>query len=338
MKSLCFTIGVLFSLTSINNSVIRFRIFLLHLIRFSGINMKKLFSTLIIFFSINTCFAQNYVDVFKLNYNSTPLNKFDSSANSTKINEISADFTFPKRVNDKLVLISGGSYESIQTRVFENQPYLRFSSIGLKLGFNRSINPQWTASLIMFPKISSDFVEVSRKDFQIGGITMLKYSKRSNLNYKIALYGNSELFGPILVPLFGMYYLTENGKWETNLMLPLQADVNYKITSGIALGLNFNGQIRSYHLTNTSPVNYNTYVNRSSNELCAYLKFNLARSLSLQTKIGYSLGRSYRVYKEDDKVKFALPLLYFNDQRKQLNTDFENGILFQFQVLYRVQI
>lgn len=300
--------------------------------------MKKLFTSIIIFFCFETSFAQNYVDVLKLNLNTTSLNKFDSSLNSTRINEISADLTFPKKINEKLAIITGGTYEKIQTKVFENQSSISIYSISLKAGFNKNIGNKWTVSFILLPKFASDFVDLGQKDFQLGGITMFKYSKSNDLNYKFALYYNSEFFGPIVVPMFGMYYLSSNKKWESNLMLPLQADVNYKVTKHLTVGLNYNGQIRTYNLTKISPLNYGTYVAKSSNELCAYIKLNLTKGLSLQTKIGHTLGRNYRVYDENDKVKFALPLVYFGDKRKQLNTDFENGLLLQFQFLYRVNL
>lgn len=300
--------------------------------------MKKLITTLIIFFCVNISFAQSYIDIFKLSLSTTPPNQFDSSINSTRIKETSADLNLPVKINDKLAILTGGIFEHIQTKVFENQSSINIYSIGIKAGINKNIGEHWSASFILLPKISSNFHHLAKQGFQIGGITLFKYSKTEHLNYKLALYYNSELFGPILVPMFGMYRLTSDKKWETNLMLPLQADINYKISSNIRLGLNYNGQIRTYHLSNTKPLNYNTYLSRTNNELCAYIRMGVTKTLNIQAKAGYSLGRSYRVYNENDKVNFALPLLYFNDNRKQLNTDFENGIIFQFQMFYRFDV
>jgi hypothetical protein len=72
-----------------------------------------------------------------------------------------------------------------------------------------------------------------------------------------------------------------------------------------------------------------------SNDLFGYLKFNLTKELSVQTKLGYSLGRSYRVYDESDKIVFGSVLIRVGDDRQQLNTDFSNGWVYQATVLYR---
>ena len=119
-------------------------------------------------------------------------------------------------------------------------------------------------------------------------------------------------------------------------MAPLQADVNYKATSNLTVGINYNGQIRSYHLNNNLPALGNYYVAKASNELSSYVRVHFNKTLSLQTKIGYSIGRSYRVYAENDKVNFAMPLYYANDKRQQLNSYFADGFLLQFSLIYRV--
>jgi hypothetical protein len=162
--------------------------------------------------------------------------------------------------------------------------------------------------------------------------------KRDNLNFKTGLYYNSELFGPLFVPMLGLYYQSPNKKLEVNIMLPLQADVNYQVLPFMNVGCNFNGQIRSYHLNHISDANPNTYVTKSTNELFAYVKFNVTKSICLQTKLGQSFGRSYKVYDEADKVSFGLPATFIGDKRQQLNSNFSNGMIFQVTFLYRLNL
>jgi hypothetical protein len=121
-------------------------------------------------------------------------------------------------------------------------------------------------------------------------------------------------------------------------MLPLQADVNYQVLPFMNVGCNFNGQIRSYHLNNVTDANPNTYVTKSANELYAYAKFNVTKSISLQTKLGQSFGRSYKVYDEKDKVNFGLPATFIGGKRQQLNSNFSNGMIFQVTLLYRLHL
>jgi hypothetical protein len=279
-------------------------------------------------------FSQNYVDLLKVNLNTTPNNTFDSSSVKTKVNEVMVDFTIPIKLNEKTSLITGLIYENIQTKLFEEGNVKSFGSSTLKLGINNKFNEKLSGTLVLLPKIASDFKSIGNKDFQVGAIGILKIKKHDNLNYKIGLYYNSELFGPFFVPMFGFYYLSPNKKFEANVMLPLQGDVNYKIIPFMSIGCNYNGLNRSYHLNY-----YNgSYVSKFSNELYAYLKFDVTKKIIFQTKVGQSLGRKYKVYDENDKVDLGLPLLFIGDHRKQINTNFSNGLIFQFSFFYRFNL
>lgn len=206
----------------------------------------------------------------------------------------------------------------------------------LKLGVNKVLNVKWSGTFVFLPKIASDYGTFQRKEFQAGAIGIMKFKKRDNLNYKFGLYYNSELFGPFFVPMLGLYYLSYNKKLELSFMLPLQADVNYKVIPFMSVGINFDGQIRSYHLNNVNPMYQDTYLTRSTNEFYGYLKFRLAKNVVMQTKFGYSVARILRVYASNDKVSFGLPATFVGDSRKQLNSDFSDGGIFQFALAYRI--
>lgn len=282
--------------------------------------------------------SQNYVDILKVSANTSPYNTFDTSTATSPLNELAIDLSVPVKINDKLSLVTGVIHEQIQTKLFEDGNVKNFGATTLKLGINKQISDKWSTTLVALPKIASDYTSTQSKDFQIGGIAIMKYKKRDNLAYKFGLYTNSELFGPFFVPMVGLYYLSPNEKFETNIMLPLQADMNYKLFPFMNVGVNFNGQIRSYHLTDVIADHHSTYVARSTNELFAYLKFNITNSISLQTKVGRSLGRSYRVFDEGDKVSFGLPATFIGGNRHQLNSDFSDGLIFQFTFLYRFNL
>ena len=302
--------------------------------------MKINRSILILLYCLNTffIFSQNYVDLLKVNFNTTNFNTFDSSSSKTQVNELMLDFTIPIKLNEKTSLISGLIYENIQTKLFEDGNVKTFGSTTLKVGANKLINDRWSATAVLLPKIASDYKSISGKDIQFGAIGIMKYKKSDNKNFKFGLYYNSELFGPFFVPMIGMYYLSPNKKFETNIMLPLQADVNYKLIPFINVGLNFNGQIRSYHLTDVTPSFKSTYIARSTNELYAYLKFNATKNISITIKVGQSIGRTYKVFDEGDKVTFGLPATFIGGKRQQLNTNFSNGMIFQATLLYRFNL
>ncbi len=282
-----------------------------------------------------TLLAQNYVDVIKLNYNNTSRNNFENSSKSTRVEEFDLETTLPIAINSKTNFLTGFIYERIQTKLFEEGSEETFSSISLKIGFNKTHSAKWTGTYVFVPKIASDFNRITKKDFQLGGFVLLKYNKNENMNYKVGLYANSELFGPWFVPPLGLYYISPNKRFEANVTMPILADVNYAIHPRVSIGLNYSGQVRSYHLTKIPSTEKSGYVARSTNEVSGYLKFDLSKGVILHTKVGRSIGRYYRVYDEDDKIKVGFPLLYIGDNREQLNTDFKDGWIYQVMLVYR---
>ena len=297
--------------------------------------MKRTLTLTLHVLLITNAFGQKYVDIAKFWYGNSSLNKFDNSTASTRLQEVGVDVTMPFVVNSSDAVLSGLFYERITTRLFEDDPETTVSVIGVRAGMSKKHSDKLSGTYLLIPKIASDFEHIGTQDFQVGAIALLKYTRSDKKNYKVGLYYNSELFGPFVVPLFGIYYLSENEKFETNLTLPFLADMNYKLHERLNIGLNFNGQVRSYHLTEVSSTSLPGYLVKATNELYSYLKFNLTESLSIQTRLGYSVGRNYRVYDENDKITFGTMLIKVGDDRTQLNTDFSDGFIYQATVLYR---
>jgi Domain of unknown function (DUF6268) len=300
--------------------------------------MKKCLLLIAILINSVCVFSQNYVDLLKVNASTTPSNTFDASTSKSKLNEVLVDFTLPIKINDKLSVLSGIIYENFQTKLFAADNIKTFGSTTLKLGINKQLNENLTLTAVLLPKIASDYKSIGGEDIQLGAITLFRIKKHENKNYKVGLYVNSDLFGPFFVPMLGMYYLSPSKKFETNILLPLQVDANYKLIPFLNVGINFNGQIRSYHLSDITASNKSTYIARSTNELFGYLKFNITKSISIQTKIGQSFGRTYEVYAKNDKVSFGLPAIFIGDKRQQLNTNFSDGLIFQAVLLYRLSL
>ena len=296
--------------------------------------MNRYFLIILICIGTGFVFSQNYIDLLKVSVNTTPYNRFDTSLAKTKVNEFVVDLTIPIKLNENTSVITGVICENIETKLFEEGNIKSFGSSTLKLGLNNKFNEKLSGTLVLLPKIASDYKSIGINDFQIGAIGILKLKKHDNLNYKVGLYYNSELFGPFFVPMLGFYYLSPNKKFEANIMLPLQGDISYKMVPFLSIGCNYNGLIRTYHLNEDN----GAYVSKFSNELYAYLKFDVTKKMCFQTKVGQSIGRKYKVYAENDKVDFGLPLAMIGGHRKQLNTNFSDGLIFQFAFFYRFSL
>ena len=290
-----------------------------------------------ILFSFGSVFAfsQNYVDIFRLSAYTTPPNKFDSSTSKTKINQASVDLNVPIKLNNKLAILTGFTSELYQAQLFSNGNVESVGSFVLKAGMNVKFDSAWQAMFMLLPKMASDHIGLGNDDFQLGGLVLFKYIKNSNFNWRFGLYYNSERFGPFFVPAAGFYYLSQNKKFEATFLLPISADINYRVATFMNVGMNYIGQTKSYNVGDVYP---GTYLQTSTDELYAYLKFNLGNSFSIYTKIGESIGRSYRVYNNDEMVNADLAGIYFGSKRQYLNTDFANGLIFQVTLLYRFNL
>ncbi len=250
--------------------------------------------------------------------------------------EINGDLTVPIRLNDSATILTGVTYENTLASFDLNRPRESITGLTLKMGAHLKHGDRLSATYMLLPKFSSDFEHISSRDFQLGAAVLLKYEQSKNFNYKFGGYYNGELFGPFFVPIFGFYYLSPDEKFETKALLPLSVALNYNFIDNLSVGLTYRGQIRSYDFEIPAGTEENRYITRSTNEVYMYLQYGFKSGLHFQIHAGRSVGRSYRIYHE--KVPFAMPLLYFGDNRTQLNTDFADGWLCKVAALYRLQL
>jgi len=242
----------------------------------------------------------------------------------------------PIVLKERYTFLTGFTFGSSSARVSsENDDISSVYTVLLKLGMNIEHSEKWTGTYLFMPKLSSDLKQISRKDFQFGGLVLIDYKKREKIKYRFGLYYNSELFGPYFVPLFGIYYKSHSDKFEINATLPVWLDLNYRFVTWFRLGTNFSGLTRTFNINEPQYAENGEYLVKQSNEIYLYGQFEILRSLIIQTKIGYSIGRRYSLYDETDKVGFGLMLFRFDDDRDQLNSEFTDGLIFRVRLIYR---
>jgi hypothetical protein len=280
--------------------------------------------------------SQNYIDLAKFDYAVTSTNTFDTGTATTPLMEMNGDLTVPVVINEKFTFLPGVTYENTKASFDPGRATESITGLTLKLGMNINHNEKWSGTYILLPKISSDLKETNAKDFQMGAVVLMKNTKSERLNYKYGVYVNTDLFGPLIVPIFGIYYLNPTEKFEAKLLLPFAADFNYKVKNNFRYGLTFKGQVRTYNLNTPLANENNRYLARSTNEVYTYVQYALDNGINFQLGVGRSIGRSYRIYNERTAV--SLPLVYFGDERKQLNTDFSDSWLFKATVFYRLNL
>ncbi len=295
--------------------------------------MKKLLLLILLFpFFIS---AQEYVDIFRIGYGQTFNNNFEGVDSSTNVKSFEAGFTFPIVLNENHALITGADFSRNNLQLFPETQYTSLYSTNLKLGLASTWSEKWSTTIVLLPKIASDYKNISSADFYFGGFALLKLKKSENLKYRFGLYATQEAFGLFTTPILGWYYLSPNKHFEMDMSLPISADVSYKL--GITtVGVDYFGIGRSFnvHYENLPTL----YADLSSLEFAGYLQFNtLEESVLLRAKLGYS-SNNYEMYAEGDKIDLGVSAFSFGDDRTQLNPSLNGGVFFKFEAIYRFHI
>jgi len=293
--------------------------------------------SLLICMTLMTAKAQNYIDLGNISYANTPSNEFENSSESSRVEEWDIKFNLPVVIDEKNVFIAGINVNRVQVKLDADIPGNKnLNSIGLLLGLNHTYSEKWSATYLLLPKVSSDLNKLTGKDFQMGIVSLFNYKKRSNLNYKIGVYANTERYGLSIFPLLGLYYQSPNKKFEANITLPYYVDANFQLFEKSYIGMNFDGLGSSYNMNKRLYIDKDTYAVKSSKELFAYLMFPIGSSLFIKPKLGYSVFRTYKVFENSDKVDLSFASIYIGDNRTQLNTNFKDGAIFKIEMVYRV--
>ena len=279
--------------------------------------------------------AQDYIDLFNLGYGKTFNNSFANTSESTELTIFDANLTLPIPINDKHTFITGTAFSYSNLQLFPNADYSSLYSSTLKIGLASTFNEKWSSTVVLLPKIASDYKNISGDDFYFGGFAVLKLKKKENLIYRFGIYATSEAFGIFSTPIIGWYYLSPNKRFEMDMSLPIAADINYKL-SFATVGVDYYGIGRSYNLNQGALPKQ--YVDQSSLEFLGYFQFNaLENSVLIRAKAGYATS-NYEVYEVGDKIDFGLSAFSFGDNRTQLNPDISGGLLFKLEAIYRFNL
>jgi hypothetical protein len=293
---------------------------------------KLLFLTLLLPLFVS---SQEYVDLFRIGYGQTFNNNFEGTNSSTLVKSFEVGLTFPVVLNENHALITGADFSRNNLQLFPEAEFTSLYSTNLKLGMASNWSEKWSTTIVLLPKIASDYKNISGSDFFLGGFALLKYKKNENLKYRFGVYASQEAFGLFTTPIIGWYYLSPNKRFEMDMSLPISADVSYKLGT-TTIGVDYFGIGRSYnvHFENAPTL----YADLSSLEFASYLQFNvMEESVLLRAKLGYS-SNNYEVYAEGEKMDLGISAFSFGNDRTQLNPSLNGGVFLKFEAIYRFYI
>ncbi|MFD2892778.1 DUF6268 family outer membrane beta-barrel protein [Flavobacterium chuncheonense] len=207
----------------------------------------------------------------------------------------------------------------------------------LRTGLIQKLSNGNSIQAVFIPRLMSDFKNIGCQHFQFGGTFIYNkvYHERLEIGYGI-LY-NQEAFGPNVVPLVNLEWKMSE-RWSISGLLPIYSKVKYKVNKKFNIGTHHFGLVTSYRLGEETY--QDDYIERRSIDLGLFFSYTIAGGLSIEGRYGYSFGRSYAQYKQDDKIDLALPLITIGDNRTQLNanSNFGNGAYANIRLVYAIKI
>ena len=112
--------------------------------------------------------AQDYVDIFKIGYGQTINNDFKGYENQTETKLLDLDVTFPIVIDEKNALITSVNFSKNSLELFPNSDATNLFSTMLKVGLATTFNEKWSSTLVLLPKVASDYENISSNDFYFG--------------------------------------------------------------------------------------------------------------------------------------------------------------------------
>lgn len=279
--------------------------------------------------------AQEYVDVLRLGAGISLNNDFENMEESTSMKSLKADFTYPIVLNENNAFITGFIFDINNLELYPNSSSTSLYSSTLKLGIASTWSDVWSSTIVFLPKLASDYKNFSKNEFYFGALGLMKFKQSKNLMYKFGFYASQEAFGVFATPIFGLYYLSPNNRFEMNLSLPISGDLNYGIGKH-RVGIDYSGISRSYRVNFLDEEIQ--YADVNSLEFSGYIQFHFFdNQILLQTKIGYATS-NYAMYDADEKIDLALSAFRFGDSRTQLNPSIEGSLFLRAEIIYRFHI
>ena len=280
--------------------------------------------------------AQEFIDLFSINYGKSQKTTFEDTSINTDITTFQTNLILPIVLNEKYIAITGVNFSSYKLQLFPSSEKNHLYSTNLRAGLSVKHSEHWSGIYLFLPKVASDYKNLNSEDIYLGGLALLKYKRDERFGYGFGLYSSSEAYGMSVVPIVTFYYQSPNKRFEVNAFMPNDADINYSLADKTRVGVDFLGHGNSYKLT-TDNVR-SKYVENNSIDFSTYVQRSvLDKKILLRLKMGYSLN-DFRVYPIDQKLNLQILALKFGDNRTPVLENKSNTLLLKLEAIYRFDL
>jgi hypothetical protein len=268
------------------------------------------------------------VDVAKFAYRLSPENSFEDSIGSPfNITDINADIFLPFEQDDGDYIIAGSSYSRTSIDGLEVSSFALYG--GVRNQWKKNDSTSWEYMTLIIPKINSDGGKIVSRDVQLGIYSLFYYKRRPDLKWKMGLYANDEMFGFLILPLFGVEWQIKESL-KLDMTLPLSATLRHTVHDRLMLGFSYVGRKYSYNLARDRE-----YLEVSDNSLSLFTDLYLSSKIVLNLQVGHSVLRGYDRYERGDQVDLSFGAVNWKDDRRPLNSDLSQGWIVKGGLLFR---
>jgi hypothetical protein len=189
--------------------------------------------------------------------------------------------------------------------------------------------------LLIAPRFMTDFNNVDRSHFQLGGVALYEKQFSERLMMRFGAMLHDELGGPYMVPIVYTDWKLSS-KWSIVGMWPISGKIKYDVNDNFSTGISHFGLITSYRLGH--PNYQGDYMERTSIDECLFARIRLAGNIHLEGRLGYALGRSYKQYAANQKADFRITIIKFGDNRVAKNVNFNPGPIALLRLVYNLPL
>jgi hypothetical protein len=211
---------------------------------------------------------------------------------------------------------------------------LKVQGMILQTGLVKSLGENKGLQLLFVPRFMTDTHGSDSKSWQFGGIGLYEKRMSDKLLMRFGALYNSELFGPLAMPLVYLDWKAGE-RWTVTGLLPIQLKVNYHVSERFTTGISHFGLVQTFRVAQAGFEG--DYIERTAIDLTLFGRWKVAGGLHLETRFGYSVDRKYVQYDEDQQVDFRLSIIGFGDDRVQKNVAFAPGPIAQVRLVYAIK-
>lgn len=277
--------------------------------------MKKVIFFCCLFVFIAQSYCQPFVDVLSLNHQQLNT-KTKNDSFKCKVNNIFAGIILPIKIDSNNYLIARANFEMLKSDISGNgvNETYTLKSFLIGIGWQHTFNSKISATLLVLPKITSDFKdEMNEKFFQYGATFLLQYKAKSNFRYKAGVYYNREPFGNFFVPLFGADIMINKNNWIYG-QLPLYFRYEHKFGKKLYAGTGMRFFGRSFRLS--SKLNSN-YIFNQENQIKIFADYYITPKIVVYAEVGRTINYGLKQYennkKRENRIEFPRTFSGIND-------------------------